>query len=470
MANDKHYEYGVVMNPSMEKLKKNGNSYAEQLFGEYRQCYDEGLDVEPYQKVFYAIRKMPLCQEREDMANILQQIVHKLPMRADYAYNEPSDLEGIKALRKPYEFEGKTAEGEELRNKIKGAWYGRIGGCWLGKPIEGAKYAEITEFLKEIGNFPMHRYILASDVNDEMNERYTYHFRRRLDMYPDRADAAPADDDTNYTVMALKTIQKYGRDFDPDNMAERWIALQPKTAYWTAEQVAFTNFVNGFEPPASAMYKNPYREWIGAQIRGDYFGYINPGNPELAAEMAWRDASISHTKNGIYGEMMVAAMIACAAMTDNIMDIIRGGLAQIPATSRLYEAVEKLIEKYESSTSTEEVFAYIHSLYNNEDGFDWCHTISNALIVIAGLLCGKGDYGKSICLAVETGFDTDCNGATVGSILGMRNGFDGVGEAWTAPVKGKLRTNIFGAEIVDVDKLIDKTIKHITLEGTDDED
>ena len=94
MADDKHYDYGTVMNPSMEKLKKNGNSYAEQLFGEYRQCYDEGLDVEPYQKVFYAVRKMPLCKEREEMATLLQNIIYKLPMRADYAYKEPSDLEG----------------------------------------------------------------------------------------------------------------------------------------------------------------------------------------------------------------------------------------------------------------------------------------------------------------------------------------------------------------------------------------
>ena len=469
MANDKHYEYGVVMNPSMEKLKKNGNSYAEQLFGEYRQCYDEGLDVEPYQKVFYAVRKMPLCQEREDMANILQQIIYKLPMRADYAYNEPSDLEGIRALRKPYEIKGTVAEGDALRDKIAGAWYGRIGGCWLGKPIEGAKYSEITKFLKETDNFPMSRYILASDVKDEMNERYVFHFRRRWSIYPDRADAAPADDDTNYTVMALKTIAKYGRDFTPDNMAERWVALQPKTAYWTAEQAAFTNFVNGFEPPASAMYKNPYREWIGAQIRGDYFGYVNPGNPELAAEMAWRDASISHTKNGIYGEMMVAAMIAVAAVTDNIMDILRGGLAQIPATCRLYEAIEKLIAKYEENPSAEEVFAYIHSIYNNEDGFDWCHTISNALVVIAGLLCGGGDYSKSICLAVETGFDTDCNGATVGSILGMRNGMAGIGKEWTEPTKGLLHTNILGSETISIDELIDTTVRHITLEGTDDE-
>ena len=130
MADDKHYEYGTVMNPSMEKLKKQGNSYAEQLFGEYRQCYDEGLDVEPYQKVFYALRRMPLCPEREEMATLLQNIIFKLPIRADYAYKEPSDLEGIRALRKPHSYEGKTAEGDALKAKISGAWYGRVAGCW----------------------------------------------------------------------------------------------------------------------------------------------------------------------------------------------------------------------------------------------------------------------------------------------------------------------------------------------------
>ncbi len=29
------------------------------------------------------------------------------------------------------------------------------------------------------------------------------------------------------------------------------------------------------------------------------------------------------------------------------------------------------------------------------------------MIVVAALLYGKGDYGKSICMAVETGFDAD---------------------------------------------------------------
>lgn len=205
---------------------------------------------------------------------------------------------------------------------------GRICGCMLGKTVEGIMTDELHPFLKETGNFPMHRYIKSTDVTDEMCDKYTYRFRSR--QYADTIEFMPYDDDTNYTVLAQVVIDKYGRDFTPYDMSRAWLDLQPKNAYCTAERVAFRNFVAGFVPPLSAEYKNPYREWIGAQIRGDYFGYINPGNPELAAEMAWRDASISHIKNGIYGEMFIAAMLACAAVSDDMEAIILGGLAEIP--------------------------------------------------------------------------------------------------------------------------------------------
>lgn len=433
--------------------------YSRQLNVEYRQSMEEGKDVAALQPLFDAIFQMENGPHKEAMADVLHDMVINAPVRADYPYDEPSGLDEIRAARKPRTVEGEVPAGETLRDKIAGAWYGRICGCLLGKPIEGIRRYDLIPFLKETGNYPMHRYILKGDVTEETRSKYKYGFWSKA--FADNVNCAPVDDDTNYVVLAQRVIRKYGRDFTPEDMMNAWIELQSRNAYCTAERVAYRNFINGFRPPYSASYKNPYREWIGAQIRGDYFGYINPGDPETAAEMAWRDASISHVKNGIYGEMFAAAMIACAAVTDHIPDIIRGGLAQIPASSRLYERVVELLALWEGGATEQEAFAHILRLYDDRNGHDWCHTISNALVVTASLLYSGGDFGRAICIAVENGFDTDCNGATVGSVMGMRGGKDCIDPYWLAPVRGMLDTSIFGSGRCDVEKLIDRTMEHM---------
>ena len=433
--------------------------YSEQLDVEYVQCLEEGLDIREHKALIDAVSKLPRGKYKEKLSNVIFDIVQSLPKTEGYPYDEPSDLEGIRSRRKAYDLSKKELSEKELFDKIHGAWMGRICGCMLGKTVEGIRTDELHPFLKETGNFPMHRYIKSTDVTDEMCDKYTFRFRDRK--YADTIEFMPYDDDTNYTVLAQVVIDKYGRDFTPYDMSRAWLDLQPKNAYCSAERVAFRNFVTGFVPPLSAEYKNPYREWIGAQIRGVYFGYINPGNPALAAEMAWRDASISHIKNGIYGEMFIAAMLACAAVSDDMVAIILGGLAEIPCQSRLYKEVMELMENYKNGTPQEACFAIIHEKYNEHFWHDWTHTIPNALIVVASLLYGKEDFGKSICMAVETGFDTDCNGATVGSILGIKNGIATIGEEWTAPIHGKLQTTIFNMGIVDCEELVKNTTKHL---------
>ncbi len=453
------YKKDYALSKNYEQIGE-WDAYWKQLYIEYQQSIEEGLDIEAYKDVFTAVHNMPNNKYKETLGNALFDIIKDAKTKEGYKYNEPSDLEGIKALRKPYDFKMTMPATEaELREKVSGAIYGRICGCLLGKTVEGMKSNELIPFLKESGNWPMHRYIYKTDVTDEVAAKYKYKLKTRC--FADDIECAPWDDDTNYVVLAQKIVQKYGRDFTPKNVLDSWIERQPKTAYCTAERVAYLNYLRGFDAPDTAVYKNPYREWIGAQIRGDYFGYINPGNPELAAEMAWRDASISHVKNGIYGEMFAAAMIACAAVTDNIKDIIYGGLAQIPATSRLYESVVRLVNRYDEGVTREDAFADIHAEWNDLKAHDWCHTISNALIVVASILYGEGDYGKSICMSVETGFDTDCNGATVGSVIGMINGESGIDEYWKAPTKGILDTTILGASKAPISELIDKTMKHM---------
>ena len=435
----------------------NWEFYSSNLMTEYQQSVEEGLDIEIYKEIFSAASRLPKDEHKKKIGDALFEMIVGAKLKEGYPYLEPSDLEGIKDLRTPYSYKKNNAL--NLEDKIYGAWMGRICGCLLGKTIEGIRTDELIPFLKETGNHPMHRYILHSDLNGEILNKYKFAFASRC--CADMVDGMPVDDDTNYTVLYQEIIEKYGRDFTPFDVSRAWLSSQPKDAYCTAERVAFCNFVKGYEPPQSAIYKNPYREWIGAQIRGDYFGYINPGNPELAAEMAWRDASISHTKNGIYGEMFVAAMLAVAAETQNTKDIVLGGLAQIPHTSRLHEEIMLVVDGFENGISQNECFKTIHKKYNEYSSHGWCHTIPNAMIVVAALLYGGGDYGKSICTAVETGFDTDCNGATVGSILGMANGIESIPEYWTQPINDTLHTSIFGIDTVKISDRVKLTLEHI---------
>ena len=455
-------EKKAVFAPKPDYSMQNGwESYASELTVEYRQSVEEGKDIQKYEGLFTAAAQMENGEIKDKLADVIYEIVQNAPVREGYQYIEPDDLPSIRALRnRPEETENKDVpSGEDLYDKVYGAWLGRVAGCLLGKTVEGIRTDELHPLLKESGNFPMHRYILSSDVTEERAASTKYPLKTRC--YADKVEAMPVDDDTNYVALAQVLIDRYGRDFTSDDVMRVWVEYQSKNAYCTAERVAYVNFVKGFRPPFSARYKNPYREWIGAQIRGDYFGYINPGNPERAAEMAWRDASISHIKNGIYGEMFASAMVAQAAVETDIGKILMAGLNEIPKTSRLHEAISEIISDYNKGMTKEAAFAGIHARWNEHSSHDWCHTISNAEIVAAALLYGKGDLGASICMAVETGFDTDCNGATVGSILGMRNGAWSIDPEWVKPFNDQLDTSIFGVGRVKLSEMARKTIGHI---------
>lgn len=434
--------------------------YASQLPTELCQSLEEGLDIESYRALFEAVAAMPLDEHKERMADVLFDIVQNAPLRADYTYREPSDLASILAASDTSLWTGDDLPlPTDIRDRIRGAWYGRIIGCLLGKPVEGIRTNELLPLLKGSDNYPMHRYILSTDVTEE--QKNTFRFKLAGKCFADTVDAAPVDDDTNYTVLYQLLIEKKGRDFTPADVAKLWLSGQGKDAYCTAERVAYRNFIEGYLPPDSASYKNPYREWVGAQIRGDYFGYINPGNPAAAADMAWRDACLTHVKNGIYGEIFASTAIACAAVTDDVEKIVLGSISHIPVTSRLFAAILNVLTQYQQGKTEKEFFDDLHARWNEHSGHDWCHTISNAEIVAACLLYGKGDFGRSICMAVEQGFDTDCNGATVGSILGMRGGMSAIAPEWIEPLHGKLKTTIFGVDTVEIEALVEKTMAHL---------
>ena len=73
-----------------------------------------------------------------------------------------------------------TSPSVSLEKKIAGAWYGRICGCLLGKPVECIRSDELIPLLKETGNYPMHRYILSTDITDEVASRYKFFLKHKV--------------------------------------------------------------------------------------------------------------------------------------------------------------------------------------------------------------------------------------------------------------------------------------------------
>jgi hypothetical protein len=255
-------------------------------------------------------------------------------------------------------------------------------------------------------------------------------------------------------------------------VAHLWLRNLPLLHTCTAERVAYRNLTALIPPPnpdgtvdgrfSSATFRNPYREWIGAQIRADFFGYVNPGDTQAAAEFAWRDACISHIRNGIYGEMWVAAMLAAAyVVRDNVETVIRAGMAEIPAASRLHHDLSEVLGWRSAGVGYEEAVDRIHGRWDQHRGHHWCHTNSNAQIVAVALLWGGMDYASTVCKAVMPGFDTDCNGATAGSVLGLMLGARNLPSDWTGPMRDTLETGVAGYYSVRLSAMAEKTVELI---------
>jgi len=367
---------------------------------------------------------------------------------ARLARAEPDDLGGIRKLRPrgPRKIESPVSA-RKVRDRLRGAFLGRCAGCMLGKPVEGWQRERIFKALKKGGRFPLNNYFDAPTIRKGGRP-----FHPAGTTYCTRGNftCMERDDDTDYTILGVHLLRKYGRKFTTADAAREWQERLPYYQVFTAERVAYKNLVAALPLEQVPVYRNPFREWIGAQIRADGFGYCAAGMPQLAAEFAHRDAVLSHVRNGIYGEMLFAAMIAAAAVCDDLHEVIEIGLSEIPAGSRLAQAVREVVEWADVNRNWLDTLEAILARFGH---YHPVHTINNAALVIMGLLHGKMDLGKTICITVMGGWDTDCTGATAGSVVGAMLGADRLPAKWTRPLHNRIRSMVVGydnARITDI--------------------
>ena len=340
-------------------------------------------------------------------------------------------------------------------DRIRGAWQGRVSGCMLGKPVEVLSFQQgrdgLHNYLEQAGALPLRDYVpcIPKTTVERVGRACCHgHIVR-----------AEPDDDINYTVLALLVLEDKGAEFETADVARAWLRLLPAGATWTAERAAYgtllsnmvDEFVNGEDAgfDLAECSDNEFNEWIGAQIRADLYGWVCPGRPALAAELARRDAALSHRNEGVHGAAFVASLGAAIPATTSLDAALDAALEHIPDDSAAAEAVMFGRELSGANNAVDQ-------LHDKYEGTSPVHTINNLALVVWALCSAADDFSAAIGNAVAAGWDTDCNGATVGGLFGLR-GLP-IPDAWTRPWSGRIGVSLAGHDEVSLDEVVERTV------------
>ncbi|MDP7639778.1 MAG: ADP-ribosylglycohydrolase family protein, partial [Candidatus Hydrogenedentes bacterium] len=361
----------------------------------------------------------------------------RLPVDKALAANEPNGLEEIRALRpKGQRRLWGRLDTEVYRDRLEGALLGRMAGNILGAPVEFWRISKMEALAKENGDdFPPIDY--WSYVPEPKQTRYR--MNRREEYTRSGLAGVPVDDDIAYTLLGLLILEDHGAGFTTEDVGEAWLKYVPYA--YTAEEVALENLRKGIPASRAGNTNNPYCEWIGADIRADPWGYLAPGWPERAAEMAYRDAYISHRRQGIYGSMFFAAAIAGAFEVDDPVDALRVGLSEIPRHCALAKALRWALRVAPEIKDYRQARAAVRAKFK---GMSPVHTINNACLSVWGITIGRTDFTRVIGETVAMGMDNDCTAATVGSIVGAVVGKKGIPAHWHTNFNNSIHSYLNG--------------------------
>lgn len=348
--------------------------------------------------------------------------------------------------------------GGAVFDRVHGAWLGRSAGCLLGKPVEKIPRAGIEQIARATGNWPISGYFTARGLPADVAERWPWNRRSAPTSLVENIAGMPEDDDLNFPILALDLLEKHGSALTTDHVAEAWLAALPAGRVFTAERAAYRNILDAHPVPETATHRNPFREWIGALIRADVHGWAHPGDVRAAARSAWIDARLSHTRNGLYGAMWAAALCAASLVADSMDDVLDAADTVVPPDSRLAAAVRLGRETGRALGAGELTAAgALDVLHAEYEGMHWVHTLNNAALTACALQAHGHDFGAAVALAVAGGWDTDSVGATVGSVVGGLVGPDGIGRAWTEPLRDSIATSMPGGPERSIRELAERT-------------
>lgn len=378
----------------------------------------EGMDA--YEKGDSAT----MCRLNSKISHLLN-VAPKIPSHPYWSYTQYESFEQYRAEVKLPVFKF-TGSKEELRRLNRIGWEAQICAGALGTALEGYT----TENLEKV----------FGNITGYVRTPNTYN------------------DDITYELAFLHALRLTGKEITSAHIAEQWVALVPSG--WSAEEIALQNLRLGVYPPESGRLNNPYREWIGAQMRGDVCGMVAPGNTYEAARFAYMDGQVSHHNNGILGEVFNAVMTSLAYVKTDVVEILQLAIDAIPYDSEYYSVVRCAWDCCIESSCWKEAAAKCLSRYGK---YNWIHAYPNACGEVIALYFGAGDFDKTMNIIAMYGWDVDCNAAQIATIVAIANK-KAVDEKWSKPIGDLLYTYMRELKQITITELAEITTELSVVE------
>src|SRR5690606_27503786 len=269
----------------------------------------------------------------------------------------------------------------DYEERVYAGVLGKIIGVYLGRPFEGWTYERIMEHLGEVWYY----------VHDRLGKPLNV-----------------TDDDITGTFTFLRALPSYGNrhDLTAEQIGKTWLnyLIEVRTVLcWggvcqTTEHPAYARRKAGIPAPHSgsiATNGKVVAEQIGAQIFIDGWAMVAPGDPELAAELARRAASVSHDGEAIYGAQVLAAMEAQAFIEPDIHKLIDTAVTFIPHDSVIYRMIGDIRDWHAEFPDWRTTRDQIAANYGYDKYPGNCHMVPNHALIILGLLYGDDNFQKS---------------------------------------------------------------------------
>ncbi|MEW6250522.1 MAG: ADP-ribosylglycohydrolase family protein [Planctomycetota bacterium] len=299
----------------------------------------------------------------------------------------------------------RTIAADDYLDKLRGMWLGQLIGNMAGRPTEGV-YA-----WGEPNPAQSVPWVLLAEW--------------------------PADDDTDLEYVAHHILLDRGLEPTGAVLREEWLVHVPLEGIYIANRQARYLMDAGLEPPLTgALHQNVAWNAIDAQIATESLGALAPGLRQCALTRVGTFARISNDGFAVHAAQFYAAMYAAAIFERDVPTLIERGLEAIPRSSRTASVIRDVRAWHAVEPDWRATRRLLYEHYQGSHSFGryiyWIESTINVGATTLALLYGEGDFERSVQIAILAGWDSDCNPATAGGLLGLVYGYSGLPPALTA--------------------------------------